>query len=492
MKATLAQFIFESNTLVSDLAEVDLFQKSGIWLDREPEVRAWAAATDSQMHGSLKVLEAAGWATAPCFVALCGSPAGPLSQPCHREIVDTLLNRVAATAPFDLLILHLHGAAAATGEDDIEGQILEKVRTDLGYRGKLVLSLDLHANFTRRMLQYSDAVTSYRTYPHMDFTATGERAARLALHPGPLTRAAAKVAAIMSPVDSTHFEGNFSELLAIAREFERQHDSVLDVCILPVQPWMDVQEMGSSVVVTATDGGVPLGELLELGNQWYSQRLHWKNRLTSWPVILQRLQCKNSLPWVLVDTGDATSGGSPGHSAEALRRLLPHKNDLPGKVLLWVVDPKTVAAACAGATRFATGEPTVEWEGRVLWTGQGNYKARGGAYTGQVFSMGKAAVIESGPIQLVACSYPALTPDPAFYECVGLQPDDALAVMAKSMTGWMAAFDAGWERGLLFDGPGVCTLDFANIPFKGSAKGVWPVDPQPQIPIEIWEPDATV
>ena len=93
--------------------------------------------------------------------------------------------------------------------------------------------------------------------------------------------------------------------------------------------------------------------------------------------------------------------------------------------------------------------------------------------------MGEAAVIESGQIQLVACSYPALTPDPAFYECVGLQPDAALAVMAKNMTGWMAAFDAPWERGLLFDGPGVCTLDFASIPFTGSGRGLWPVDPEP-------------
>lgn len=102
--------------------------------------------------------------------------------------------------------------------------------------------------------------------------------------------------------------------------------------------------------------------------------------------------------------------------------------------------------------------------------------------------MGKAAVIESGQIQLVACSYPALTPDPAFYECVGLRPDDALAVMGKTMTGWMAAFDADWNRGMLFDGPGVCTLDFATIPFKGSGQNLWPVDPKPKQPITIWEP----
>ena len=490
MKAALAQFIFESNTFAPGLAEIDLFRKGGVFLADEAQVRTWAAGTDSQMHGSLKVLAAAGWETAPCFAALCGSPAGRLSAACFREISSTLLDRVAAAMPFDVLILHLHGAAAADGEDDPEGCLLEKVRTDLGYRGRVVLSLDLHANFTRRMLRYADAVTAYRTFPHMDFTATGERAARLALHSGPFTRAVAKVSALMPPTDSTHFAGHLCDLLTRARELERRHEDVLDVCILPVQPWMDIDEMGSSVVVTAIGDGVPLDELQKLADEWYAQRHHWRSQFTPWPEILQRLRRKGPEPWVLADTADATSGGSPGHSAEALRQLLPLREELPGKVLLWVVDPSTVAAARGGATRFTTGDPPVSWEGRVIWMGEGNYKARGGAYTGQALSMGEAAVIESGQIQLVACSYPALTPDPAFYECVGLQPDAALAVMAKNMTGWMAAFDAPWERGLLFDGPGACTLDFASIPFTGSGRGLWPVDPNPANPVAIWEADV--
>ena len=484
MKAALAQFIFESNTFTPDPAEIDLFKKGGVWIDTEADVRAWARETDSQMHGSLDVLETAGWKTAPCFVAVCGSPAGRLSEDCFQEIRDTLLARVEAAGPFDALVLHLHGAACAVGEDDTEGHILQMVRAELGYSGRLVLSLDLHANFTRRMLEYADAVTAYHTFPHMDFAATGERAARLALHQGPFTRAVAKIAALMPPADSTHLEGNLAAVIARARELERL-EAVLDVCILPVQPWMDIQEMGSSVVVTATASGVPRAALEAVAQGWYDQRHTWKNRLTDWPTILARLKSMTDGPWILADPADATAGGSPGHSAEALRRLLPCKDDLPGKVLLWAVDPHTVAAAREGATRFTTGDPPVEWDGRVLWTGEGNYRARGKTYTGQAFSMGEAAVIEAGQLQFVACSYPAIAPDPAFYECVGLRPDDALAVQVKSMTGWMAAYDAGWERGLLFDGPGSCTLDLATIPFTGSGKGLFPVDREPVNPIQV-------
>ena len=486
MKAALAQFIFESNTFVPQVAEIDLFKKGGVWLDRPDEVRAWATETDSQLGGSLAVLEAAGWETAPCFAAMPGSSAGRMSPDCFHEIRDTLLARVAAAAPFDLLILHLHGAACAVGEDDIEGAILEGVRTDLGYRGRLVLSLDLHANFTRRMLDCADAVTAYHTFPHMDFTATGERAARLAQHPGGFTRAVAKVAALVPPADSTHFEGNLAAVLAWARELER-HPEVLDVCVLPVQPWMDIDELGSAVVVTAADNGVPVAAMEKLARAWYGQRHAWANRLSAWTTIITALECHADRPHIIVDSADATPGGSPGKSAEAVRRLLPHRDRLPGTVLLFVVDPDAVQAAGSEATRFVLGDPPVEVEGRVSWRGEGNYRARGGAYTGQTFSMGEAVVIEAGQLRIVVCSYPSLTPDPAFYECVGLQPDDALAVLAKSMTGWMAAFDAGWDRGYLFNGPGYCSLDFRRLRFTGSGRDLFPLV-EPEEPVRIWQP----
>ena len=53
------------------------------------------------------------------------------------------------------------------------------MRDVVGPRVPIVASLDLHANVTRAMIEHCDALVAYRTYPHVDMAATGERAARL-------------------------------------------------------------------------------------------------------------------------------------------------------------------------------------------------------------------------------------------------------------------------------------------------------------------------
>ena len=39
------------------------------------------------------------------------------------------------------------------------------------------MSLDLHGILTDRMVEHSDAIVAYHTYPHVDFFETGQRAA---------------------------------------------------------------------------------------------------------------------------------------------------------------------------------------------------------------------------------------------------------------------------------------------------------------------------
>jgi microcystin degradation protein MlrC len=488
MKAVIAQFIYEANTFSPRLCELEMFTQAGTWKAGERDVRAWAKGVDSQLTGSLEELAARGWNAVPVFAAMCGSPAGRISRRCFDELRRTMKEQIAAALPADVVIMHLHGAASAEGEDDVEGNLLEMVRREIGYSGYLVLSLDLHANMTPRMARCADVVTAYHTMPHMDFSETGRRAAKLAIARKSNTRAVASMKALIPPIDTNHFSGRFAEMLAIARAAE-QEDGIDDVALLPVQPWLDIADLRSTVVVSGR-GTAPARVAQRLAEEWYAQRHAWETRLLDWNTIRERLldnppATPKHEPWVLVDTADATTGGSEGRSVEALRQLLPIAERLRAPALLWVVDPEAVEQANRGATHFRIGRSPLELDAEVVFTGEGSFTASGQLYPGMKFSMCGAAVLKRGQLHIVVSREPLAVVDHAFYECVGLKPREALAVQSKSIQSWRAGFVCDPSRGLYFDGPGCTSLNLATLPFKGEGRDLFPMRPEPENPIAV-------
>jgi len=487
MKALLAQFIFESNTFNPAVAGLDTFTRGGVWLTGEADVREWTGRTESQLSGSMEILSAAGWDVRPVFAATCAAPAGRLSTECFLTLRETLLGSLRAGLPADGVILHLHGAASAIGEDDVEGHLIEMVRSELSFTGRFVVSLDLHANVTRRMLAHADAVTAYRTMPHTDFVETGRRAARLLLDNRPTVRKLVKIPALIPPTDTCDSHGRFAEVLRQARSLEKL-PGVLDIGLFPVQPWMDVEEMGSAVVATVLAGSNDAGAVKDLAESWYAQRHQWQTGMRGWNEIVGMLaKPAAGGPWILVDTADATTGGASGDSAEAVARLWELRNKLPGEVLLHVVDPEAAHAAALGAGEFHLGSQRLAVQAEVSFTGEGIYRPRGKSYTGIEFSMGQASVLSSGQLRILVCSRGSLCADPAFYECLGLDPERALAVQVKSMMGWRAGYDAEDSRGLAFDGPGCTSLDFARLPFTGPRRDLFPIRQEPPQPLSLWQ-----
>ena len=100
--------------------------------------------------------------------------------------------------------------------------------------------------------------------------------------------------------------------------------------------------------------------------------------------------------------------------------------------------------------------------------------------------MGWAVVLRAGQLHLVVSSQGALGADPAFYECVGLSPDTALAVQVKSLMGWRAGYGAPAEQGLAFDGPGTTSLNFPALGFTGARRELFPLQPSPSHPVTLW------
>src|SRR6185503_1819802 len=96
----------------------------------------------------------------------------------YERIVKVMLGGIRAAGPLDGVYLDLHGAMVTEHLDDGEGELLARVRRVIGKELPLVVSLDLHANVTPRMVEHADALIAYRTYPHVDMADTGRSAAR--------------------------------------------------------------------------------------------------------------------------------------------------------------------------------------------------------------------------------------------------------------------------------------------------------------------------
>jgi microcystin degradation protein MlrC len=206
----------------------------------------------------------------------------------------------------------------------------------------------------------------------------------------------------------------------------------------------------------------------------------------TWEKILATLRERGDRPWVLVDTADATTAGADGRSAEAVARLWPVRDELPGEVLLWVVDPGARSAAHRGRS-VMLGTQRTPVSGQVVFSGEARFRARGRAYHGQEFSLGQTVVLAAGKLRIAISDAGALCADPAFYECMGLNPTTALAVHVKSMMAWRAGYDAPAECGLAFDGPGAASLNFARLPFTGARREMFPINPNPPQPLTLWQ-----
>ncbi len=95
-----------------------------------------------------------------------------------EQIVGELLETISAES-LDGLLLSLHGAMVAEHIPDADGESVEGIRKTVGDSLPVVLTLDLHANVSQRMISNVSATTVYRTYPHLDQRERGREAARI-------------------------------------------------------------------------------------------------------------------------------------------------------------------------------------------------------------------------------------------------------------------------------------------------------------------------
>jgi microcystin degradation protein MlrC len=399
-------------------------------------------------------------------------PAGRVTA----DALDALRGRLRAAllgaGPLDGLLVDLHGAMVAEGEDDVELSVLRTIRDIVGVV-PVVAVFDLHGNPSPSMVALCDAVVVYDTYPHVDMRERGREAAEIMLdavagaHHRTLIR---KVPVLVSPLAQATDAPPMRELEAKARELEH-HPAIRRVALFPGFPYSDVRRAGFSIVVThhgsddvASAAAAEMFDVV-MAHDWRVTR--------SSPVdAVTEAMASSARPVVLADVADNIGGGSPGDGTALLAELLA-RGAVGAVVTIADADVALQAATAGpgailearvgGKTDHLHGEP-VPIGGRVVRVSDGRYRTTGTWMTGQEFSMGTTAVIDAGGVTVVVTERAT----PPFHReqltSLGIEPAEVAIIVAKGAVAWRSAFGDVAGHVIEVDTPGICPVDPSVLP----------------------------
>ena len=413
---------------------------------------------------------------------------GHIRADVFENLLSELLARLGGLLALDGVFLALHGAMVAEGDEDASGTVLAAVRDLVGADVPIVASLDMHANVTPKMVQASDGLIGYHTNPHVDLFETGAKAMQLLIDIicGEVNPTMAlRQLPMIAPADkSVTIDGPFHEVMELAMGLEDQAE-VLSVCPYWVQPWLDLGNVGCSVVAMTDDNPRLANDIAErVADEFWSRRSQYSIELTPLDEAVSRAINAPKGPVVLSDGADAPSGGASGDSTAILGALLQAGVDKT--TLLNIVDPRAVAdAISAGIDKDVTlsvGAWSCDlWQplkisGIVRQIADGTFRFTGPGYRGREFHRGRTVVLQSGAIYLQIMEQPVFQGDTALYTSLGFDPREAHIVMVKTPSAFRVNYEPFAADVIWVDAPGLTSSNLKSFDWQNLQRPCYPFD----------------
>ena len=473
----------ESNHLCGTLTDLGFFKRTE--LRRGEEV---LSATDGVLGGTLNHLRQRGIAIVPLLFA-SAVPGGPLTQECYKSLKEDLLARLRGALPVDGVLMPQHGAAAVDGLGSLDGDLIGAVRQLVGSAVPIVATLDCHAHVTAEMVEHSNALLAWETYPHRDTFSTGVRGARLladcvdgGARPA---MAMAKVPVVVGGFMGSTDEGPFADVMRHAKSLEQRAD-VLSTSAFLVQPHLDLPGMGGGGLVV-TDGDPELAASLaaEIATMYWQRRFDLEPRI--WKPAEAIADAARHLDGtvLLLETSDCAGGGACGDSVHALRALVDARLDASS--LAPVVDPGA-AALChsrgAGAevrlmlghgidTRWGQPFPLVA---RVERLTNGRFVYTGGIWEGQTGEMGPSAWLRAGNVNILVTTFATYDWADEQFRSAGMDPATAGFIVVKNPMNYRVGYAGRFREAYVLDTPGATPASLRNVKFSRLERPYFPAD----------------
>lgn len=450
----------------------------------------------SPLGGVLEFAEEAGWEMIPT-IDYRATPGAIVEDGVIEQFWWEFKERSASalSAGVDAIYLVLHGAMVSQSLDDVEGELLERIRKLPGAESVPIFGVfDLHANFTRRMADLANCLVAYRENPHTDAREAGLIAARLlkrCLDSGKVPRLLWQHPPLMWPPTGTGTaDGPMRALEELAREFEKQNEPFWVVNVVAGFSFADTADTGVSFVIATTGSDKAAATALKALSDLAMEQKETGNVLE--PPITEVIKTIDPPPpglTVLVEPSDNIGGGAPGDGTGILRALIEQKipnaavciNDAAAVERLQSVKRGEIVWLPVGGkgSKLDKGPVIVEVELVSHWSGLFDLEDKNShlaSMCGDRFDMGPSAVVKHEGVTILLTTNKTPPFDLGQWRSQGLEPTKFSVIGVKAAVAHRRAYDKIASRMIWVDTPGPCSSNLTTLPFRKIKRPVYPLD----------------
>lgn len=413
--------------------------------------------------------------------AAWADPAGLVNRAAYEGLRDEILGQLQAALPVDGVVLGLHGAMAAQGYDDAEGDLLSRIRAMVGPDVLVCAELDPHSHLTEKRAAAADYFVAFKEFPHIDFVDRARDLWRIAV---------AALQGKTRPVMSV-FDCRMIDVFPTSRDpmrafvdrlygLERSDPQILSISVIHGFMAGDVPEMGTKVIVVTDDAKTKGDALAErLGRELFALRGQFMvHQLEAKEAVAQAMATPEG-PVVIADVWDNPGGGTAGDATVLLRELIDRGATNAAVGTIW--DPIAVQICFAAgegaqiALRFGaksapqTGSP-IDKSVKVRRLVRDAQMRFGDSFA----PFGDAALIEFDGIEVILNSTRAQSFDPSLFSAMGIDPSARKILLIKSTNHFYDSFSRIASRIIYAAAGKPYPNNPATTPYRKARKDIWP------------------
>jgi microcystin degradation protein MlrC len=389
---------------------------------------------------------------------------------------------VAAALPLDGVLLGLHGAMVAYGYEDVEGDIIERVRNLVGPGCVIGVELDPHCHLTLKRVRLADVTVLYKEFPHTDVVECAEALLDIVL---------AAIRGQVKPVSAMYDcrqIGSYPTSLPLMRNFVDRikamegKDGVLSISIGHCFPYADVPEVTGRILVV-TDGDKSKAERIAtgIGEEFVTMRGRSAPEYLTVVDGVAAALAEPRGPVVIADPADNAGGGAPTDNTTILRHLIEIGAEHAAIGPIW--DPvavrlcfdaglgATLPLRIGGKIGPASGQP-IDALVEVIGLKRDCWQTFGPSQS----PIGDCAAVRIGGVEVVLIGKRNQALGLELFTNVGIDPTKRQLLVVKSTNHFMAAFGPIASQVIYVDTDGPMIRDYRRIPYTRINRPVWPLD----------------